>query len=138
MTITEAELEALRRKQARRIANQKGANFELVIMQLAMTQGWRCAKFDKMKDPRTGKWRTPVSADGAGFPDVVAARAGRVLFIELKAGGSLSKEQRAWRDAIRPAEGAVALPGAPEWHLWTPDDLEVAKAVLAKHPPRLT
>lgn len=78
---------------------------------MARTFGWRVAHF---RAARTGKgWRTPVAADGAGFPDLVLVR-DRVVFAELKSkAGRLSREQQVWRDVLRHA-------GA-EWHLWTPE-----------------
>ena len=46
-------------------------------------------------------WRTPVAADGQGFPDLVLARAGVVLFRELKTDiGKVSDEQAAWLQAV--------------------------------------
>jgi hypothetical protein len=59
-----------------------------------------------------GSWSTPISGD-SGFPDLVIAGAGGVLFRELKgAKGKLSASQQAW---------ALTLGGA--WGLWRPADL---------------
>jgi hypothetical protein len=58
-------------------------------------------------------WRTPVTADGAGWPDLVLVR-DRVLYVELKtAKGKLSVEQRVWRAAL---EGC-----GEEFHVWRPE-----------------
>jgi hypothetical protein len=55
--------------------------------------------------------KTPVQADGAGFPDLVLVRDG-VLWVELKVGGNtLSDAQAAWARALD-------LAGA-EYHVWT-------------------
>lgn len=123
--MTPEELARLKRKIARREAVQKGAAFEKSIISLARTLGWRVAKIDKMLDPRTKQWRTPMGADGKGFPDLTMAKRGRVVFVELKAGGSLEKDQRLWRDAIRGPDGSGV-----EWYLWTPADWEAARLVL--------
>lgn len=55
-----------------------------------------------------------------GFPDIVAARGGEILFIELKTmEGSLDVEQIRWRDEIQQAE----LPGSRVcYYLWRPCD----------------
>jgi hypothetical protein len=65
---------------------------------------------------RTGRgWRTPVQADGAGFPDLVIVGPGGVAFRELKSDrGRLSADQKLWRDALYDA-------GADHW-VWRPTD----------------
>ncbi len=48
-------------------------------------------------------WRTPVSYDGKGFPDLVAVsqRNGAVIFIECKSDkGRFSPEQNRWRSLL--------------------------------------
>lgn len=66
----------------------------------------------------TKGWRTPVEYDGAGFPDLVAARRGKpVLFFELKGTkGVLSSNQKAW-------EQALWMTGAIHWII-TPNNLD--------------
>ncbi len=47
-----------------------------------------------------GGWRTSIKGD-VGFPDLVLARGGRVIFAELKrAGQNPRPEQRAWLDLL--------------------------------------
>lgn len=56
-----------------------------------------------MRPARTLKgWRTPVAGPGGeGFPDLVAARDGQVLFIEVKRdGGKLTPGQRRWKAVL--------------------------------------
>ncbi len=58
-------------------------------------------------------WRTPVSWDGVGFPDVVMTRRGRLAFVEFKSvRGRLRPEQEQWLDALGMTAG--------ETYLWTP------------------
>src|SRR5262245_65638992 len=67
------------------------------------------------------RWRTPVQYDGAGFPDLVAARRGVVLLIECKTElGRVSPRQREWIAAggvilLRP-RGLGALAGLTGRH----------------------
>jgi hypothetical protein len=89
--------------------------FQGHVIALAKAYGWRVAHFRpvqvKRRDGST-HWQTPVQADGAGFFDLVLAKDGRVLFVELKAAsGTLEPEQRRWRDAVEPGDSAA-------WHRW--------------------
>jgi hypothetical protein len=67
------------------------------IITAAAFLGWRLAHF------RPGRtmhgWRTAVSGDGKGFPDLVAVHpvAKRVVFVELKANkNKLAAAQESW------------------------------------------
>jgi hypothetical protein len=86
--------------------------FQVAVIQAARVLGWKVAHF---RPAQTNKgWRTPVAADGAGFPDLVLVR-DRVLFCELKtAKGKLSAAQADWLEALASA-GAEA-------YCFTPDD----------------
>lgn len=79
------------------------------VIETAQLLGWRVAHF---RPARTAHgWRTPVEADGKGFPDLVLVR-DRVVFVELKCGRNrLSPEQDAWLEALK-------LAGV-EAYLWT-------------------
>lgn len=59
------------------------AMFQIEIIELARILGWRVAHF-RPAQTRHG-WRTPVAADGKGFPDLVLVRE-RVIYAELKVG----------------------------------------------------
>jgi len=55
--------------------------FQAQVIELAHICQWRVAHF-RPAQTRHG-WRTPVQADGKGFPDLVLVR-DRVIFAELK------------------------------------------------------
>lgn len=93
--------------------------FADTIIELAHWYGWQVAHF---RPARTAKgWRTPMQGD-VGFPDLVLARDGVVMFVELKSmGGRLSAGQKRWGEQL----GAI-------WQVWRPTDLELAKQVLKR------
>lgn len=80
-------------------------------VELAQTLRWRVAHF---RPARTvDGWRTPVSADGKGFPDLVMVR-DRLLFVELKSmTGKLTTSQHDW--------GLALENGGAEFHVWNPE-----------------
>lgn len=83
------------------------------VIELARLLGWRVAHFRAAQT--VNGWRTPVEGDGKGFPDLVLARAGRVIFAELKgAKGKLSPEQEAWLEEL--------TGGVYGWCVWRPAD----------------
>lgn len=90
------------------------ADWQEQVIDLAHLYGWKVAHF---RPARTDKgWRTPVAADGKGFPDLVLVR-DRVLAVELKAdGGKLTVEQRHWLDAFHDAGVEAAV--------WRPRDFD--------------
>lgn len=82
------------------------------IVQLGHLFGWRIGHFRPAMT--THGWRTPVAADGKGFPDLVLVR-DRVIYAELKSTrGVLSNEQVDW-------SGALIGAGA-EYYVWRPSD----------------
>jgi hypothetical protein len=96
------------------------AGFTAAVIDFAHVLGWTVAHF---RPARTAHgWRTPVQADGGGFPDLVLVRE-RVVFAEVKAEqGRLAPAQRAWREHLE-AAGA-------EWHEWRPSDWPAIVAAL--------
>jgi len=83
---------------------------------LARIYAWKIAHFRPAMTTRG--MRTPVSADGAGFPDLVMIKQRRLLVVELKSSnaGRIPFEQIAWLQAFRDA-GAEAWIWRPEhWH----------------------
>ena len=95
--------------------------FQAQVLQLARLLGWRSAHFRPALTTRG--WRTPVQGDGAGFPDTVLVRRGRLVVAELKsAAGKLSAEQSAWLEALSAA--------GCETFLWRPADFDDIAEVL--------
>ncbi len=85
------------------------ADFTTAVIELAQYRKWMVTHFRPARTARG--WRTAIQGD-TGFPDLVLARGGRVLFVELKVGkGVLRKDQRKWFDAIGNAV------------VWRPEDL---------------
>jgi VRR-NUC domain len=95
------------------------------VIQVAHLYGWHIAHF---RPARTadGSWRTPLQADGAGFPDLVLVRPPRVIFAELKTeDGKLDPLQQLWIDKLRRT--------LVEVFVWRPHQLDVEiQAALAQ------
>ena len=104
------------------------AQFQQQVIQLAKLRGWLVhhTRPARMKVQGVETYRTPI-AGHAGFPDLVLARRGRVIYAELKAqGGQLREDQIRWRDAMCPPE-RQAFCG---WFLWRPSDWAQIERVL--------
>lgn len=107
----------LRRAMAREMTEDE---LLLAITQAATLLGWR--------------WTHSRRSDLAlvmgqpGFPDLVLARGGRVLFLELKTeSGVLTTDQRGWLEAI---DGGPDQPGRPLALLVRPRDLDDVLGML--------
>ena len=60
-----------------------------------------------------GRWITPVSGDGVGFPDLVLVRETNIICAELKSNkGKPSKAQLSWLAALRKA-GCLCVVWSP-------------------------
>lgn len=95
------------------------------VIDLAHLFGWKVAHFRPAQT--TKGWRTPVAADGAGWPDLVLVRE-RIIACELKREtGKLAPAQQEWLDALT-AAGA-------ETHVWRPSDLDAVAEVLRRRQP---
>ena len=99
------------------------ASFQGVVVETARLAGWRCAHFRPGRT-QDGGWRTPVTADGAGWPDLVLVRPPRIIFAELKNDrGEVRPAQLEWLDVLR------LLPYA-EVYLWRPSDWDAVVETL--------
>ena len=92
-------------------------DFQNAVVGLAKTCGWRVAHF-RPAQMQSGRWATAMQGD-PGFPDLVLAGRGRVLFVELKRDLSaksyrLTPAQIEWGNAIGRGGG--------DWHVWRPED----------------
>jgi hypothetical protein len=107
------------------------------IIDLATRTRWAVHHDRPARRAGTG-WATAIQGH-AGFPDLVLARAGLVLFRELKGYdkngriGRLSSEQRDWARQLNPDwpnvrdfgdVGTLPLRAGLLFDVWTPDDWE--------------
>lgn len=92
------------------------------VIDTARMLGWHTAHF---RPALTAKgWRTAVSGDGEGWPDLVLVRE-CIIYAELKSEtGKLSPEQEDWRDWLT-AGGGV-------WFQWRPSDKPEIERILQR------
>lgn len=84
--------------------------------------GYRIARFRPAMTEHG--WRTPVAADGKGWPDMVFAKAERLIFAEIKIPpDKLRPEQAEWMDVLQ---------SSAECYVWTPDQWDSIVEVLNK------
>lgn len=112
-------------------------------VQLAMYHRW--AVFHPLPALRAdGRWRTATKGH-KGFPDLVLARAGLVLFRELKGYdkrgrlGVVSPEQRDWGRQLDPGwqhRIGYTPDTPPPFDVWTPDDWPLIQAILTARARR--
>lgn len=82
---------------------------------LARVYGWRIAHFRPAMTSRG--MRTAVSADGAGFPDLVMLRGDRQLVVELKSDdGKVADDQKEWLYAFAAANVDTYVWRPARWH----------------------
>lgn len=100
------------------------------VFEMCALFGWRTAHFRPAKTNHG--WRTPVSGDGAGWPDLVLVSPERqqVLFRELKsATGKLSDEQQAWAQWL--------ITAGQDYGVWRPGDIdEIAHTLSGRRPAK--
>lgn len=89
-------------------------DFQALVLDLARATGWLAYH----------TWLSVHSA--AGFPDLVLARGGCVIFVELKRDrGKLSLAQEEWRARLGECPGV-------EYYLWRPSDWPAIVARLGE------
>jgi hypothetical protein len=106
------------------------AAFQQQVIEIAHIYRWRVAHFRAAQTARG--WRTPVEADGMGFPDLVLIRPPELIIAELKSEkGVLSLAQRGWVGELSLVEEAIATAaGQPphrrlfEINVWRPSDFD--------------
>ena len=92
-------------------------DYQNTILDAARMCGWRTAHFRPARTKHG--WTTAVAGDGAGFPDLVLARSGVVVFRELKTdSGRLTEAQRHWLDVL------------PDAGVWRPNDWGEVEAII--------
>lgn len=95
------------------------------VIELANLRRWVVAHFRPARIVKNGliTYRTAVSADGRGFPDLVLVRGHRVIFAELKAEkGKASREQINWLSLLAETKAEV--------YTWRPVDRSEIERVL--------
>lgn len=92
----------------------KESEFQWAVVETAQLLKWRVAHFRPAWSQKG--FRTPVAADGAGWPDLVMLRGETLLAVELKSGGRKpTAEQIAWLEAFDKVPGCRAA-------VWTTRD----------------
>jgi hypothetical protein len=88
------------------------ATLQAGVVELAQIYGFM-VHHDLPSQRAGGGWSTLVSGD-VGFPDLVLAKAGRVIFVELKSErGSQTLAQKSWQEEL--GDGV-------EFYVWKPTD----------------
>lgn len=99
------------------------SDFMSWVIDYAHLKKWLVAHF-RPAMIRSGKWVTPVQADGAGFPDLVMVREKRLLVVEVKSDiGYLSAAQEKWLKAFGGVKGIEA-------YVWRPKDKKEVMEIL--------
>jgi hypothetical protein len=100
-------------------------DLQATLLEAARLFGWRV--YHQRPAQTSRGWRTALTGD-RGFPDLIAARSGRVFALELKsAGGRLREGQAEWLHALN--GGLVTA------RLVYPDDLDELLALLTRREP---
>jgi hypothetical protein len=102
------------------LCKESESDFQTWVIKTLKDNGWRVAHFRGVKiQRRNGSvyYQTPVQADGAGWPDIVAVheQADYLLAIELKTkSGTLSPDQEKWLLLLAKVKGVRTLVARPE------------------------
>jgi len=103
----------------RRAPAMPEAAFQTRVMDTAQLFGWRRVHIRPARTDRG--WRTAYEGD-PGLPDLVLARDGRVILVELKSDtGKPTLDQQAWLNAA-----------GPNGYLWAPGDWPRVLQVLGQ------
>ena len=97
-------------------------DFQSAIIDLAHLRGYRIHHCRPAVTP-SGKWATHISGD-PGFCDLVLAKPGRILFLEVKSDrGRVTPDQVAWLAALDTVSGVTARVVRPEHWDWVVEAL---------------
>lgn len=84
------------------------AELQGLVIDMAQARGWMVRPSSQGSQTRNSRVRASQVATAGGFPDLVLARDGEVLFLELKKqDGKLSLEQVAWSMALPSNSGPI-------------------------------
>jgi hypothetical protein len=97
------------------------AQFQRVVIAYAKENGW-LVYHTPPAAVRPGKHVTPTQGH-VGFPDIVAIRDGRCLFVELKSSGGQTTAQEVWMHRLEECAGV-------EYFLWWPRHWPQAREIL--------
>ena len=90
-------------------------DLQAAVIELANLYGWTVSHFRAAQNSR-GDWRTPVAAQGKGFPDLTMLRGSRIVVAELKsARGKVTREQGDWLLAWRQTAAEVFVWYPADW-----------------------
>jgi hypothetical protein len=99
------------------------AGFLASVIDLAHICGWTVAHFRAARTEHG--WRTPVQADGAGWPDLVLVRPPELIVAELKSvAGRVQPHQKRWIAMLRACGVEVTV--------WRPSDWPAIEARLQR------
>ncbi len=116
------------------------ADFQGWVIDTARRSGW-LVHHTRPAMNRRGHYATPIQGD-KGFPDLVLARQGRVIFAELKTTKARpSSEQKAWLHHLMPVlsdmyvrlkiyKTVLNFRCFTEVYLWRPQDREEIMGIL--------
>ncbi len=102
------------------------ADFQKRVMDTAKLHGWKRVHIRAAPQRRGQRWTVPYEGD-TGLPDLILARDGVVLLVELKA------ETTPWQ----PGQREWLAAAGPYGYVWRPADWDTALAVLSA-PRRAT
>lgn len=108
---------------AKRPKPVSGGALQESIIALAQPFGWKIAHFRPCKTNHG--WRTAVSADGKGWPDLYMVNPARAIVIYREIKGQYEKvspEQSQWGDWLTEA--------AQDWKVWRPRDWDEIVSTL--------
>ena len=90
------------------------AQFQRTVIELAQLLGWR-VHAERPAQTQSGRWSTPIQGD-RGFPDLILARDGRLVALELKSqAGRIGPGQVEWIEAFAAAGATARIVRPSDW-----------------------